>query len=54
MIERDENKPEDADQFDLNPYLDELIKIVKDGQFEDISDQPHYFENLARKIKSNE
>ncbi len=47
-------KVQDADQFDLNPYLEELIKIVKDGQFEDITDQPHYFENLARQIKSTE
>ena len=47
-------KVQDADQFDLNPHLEDLNTIVKNGKFKDISDQPHYFENLARKIKSIE
>jgi len=42
----------DADEFDLNPHLEDLNIIVKNGNFKDITDQPHYFENMARKIKS--
>jgi len=42
----------DADEFDLNPHLEDLDTIVKNGNFKDITDQPYYFENLARKIKS--
>lgn len=44
----------DADEFDLNPHLEDLNTIVKQGNFKDITNQPHYFENLARKIKSLE
>ena len=44
----------DADEFDLNPHLEDLNTIVKNGNFKDITDQPHYFENLARKINSLE
>ena len=44
----------DDDQFDLNPYLENLNTIVKAGNFKDITDQPHYFENLARKKNSKE
>jgi PHD/YefM family antitoxin component YafN of YafNO toxin-antitoxin module len=44
----------DADEFDLNPHLEDLNTIVKNGNFKDITDKPHYFENMARKIKSVE
>ena len=44
----------DAEEFDLNPHLEDLNTIVKNGNFKDITDQPHYFENMARKIKSLE
>ena len=47
-------KVNEADQFDLNPHLEDLNTIVKNVNFKDITDQPHYFENMARKIKSIE
>jgi len=47
-------KINDSDQFDLNPHLEDLNTIVKNGNFKDITDQPHYFENMARRIKSIE
>ena len=31
--------------FDFNPYLQELLDIVKNDNFIDITDQPNYFEN---------
>ena len=42
----------DVEDFDLNPHLEDLSTIVKNGNFKDITDQPHYFENMAHKIKS--
>lgn len=48
---------ETADNFDFNPYLDELIKIAQGDDWEDITDQPHYFENMVRELftkKSND
>ena len=42
----------DADEFDLNPHLEDLKTIVKNGNFKDITDQPHYFENMVREIKN--
>lgn len=47
-------KINDGDQFDFNPFIEDLNTIVKNGNFTDIADQPHYFENLARLLKSNE
>ena len=43
----------DADEFDLNPHLEDLNTIVKNGNFKDITDQPHYFENVLQKLKSS-
>ena len=43
----------DTDEFDLNPHLEDLNTIVKNGNFKDITDQPHYFENVLRKLKSS-
>jgi len=51
---QDQLRVNDADQFDLNPHLEDLNTIVRNGNFKDITDQPHYFENMARKIKSLE
>ena len=44
----------DSDEFDLNPHLEDLNAIVKSGQFEDISDQPHYFKKMAQDFIKNE
>ena len=41
----------DSDEFDLNPHLEDLNRIVKNGKFKDISDQPNYFENIVWSIK---
>ena len=49
---QNELKARDAEEFDLNPFLDELNTIVKNGHFEDITDQPDYFEKMARRVKS--
>ncbi len=43
-----------AESFDLNPYLQDFIDILQNDQFEDITDDDHYFENFARKIKSKD
>jgi hypothetical protein len=44
----------DSDEFDLNPHLEDLNAIVKNGQFEDISNQPHYFRKMAQDFIKNE
>ena len=44
----------DADDFDFNPFLEELNAIVRNGNFKDITDQPQYFENRAKRLKSIE
>ena len=49
---RNERTVKDADEFDLNPFLEDLNTIVKNGHFEDITDQPNYFEKMARRVKS--
>ena len=43
----------DADEFDLNPHLEDLNTIVNNGNFKDITGQPHYFENVLQKLKSS-
>jgi len=43
-----------ADSFDLNPYLQDFIDILQNDQFEDITNNDHYFENFVRKVKSGE
>ncbi len=43
-----------ADPFDLNPFLQDFIDILQNDQFEDITNNDHYFENFVRKVKSGE
>ncbi|MFZ5517332.1 MAG: hypothetical protein ACOY90_11875 [Candidatus Zhuqueibacterota bacterium] len=43
-----------AESFDLNPFLQDLIDIVNTDQFEDITDNDHYFENFVRKLNQGE
>ena len=47
-------KPSSAETFDLNPHLQDLIDIVKNDQFEDITDQDHYFRNFVRGQENSE
>lgn len=44
----------DTESVDLNFYLEDLKKIVTTGHFEDVTDQPQYFETIARKAKQRE
>ncbi|MBN2009043.1 hypothetical protein JW960_06840 [candidate division KSB1 bacterium] len=39
--------------FDLNPYLQDFIDIFNNDDFEDITDDDHYFENYVRKLKNS-
>jgi len=43
-----------AESFDLNPHLQDLIDIVENGQFEDITDDDHYFRNFVKELDSSE
>ncbi len=43
-----------AESFDLNPFLQDLINIVNTDQFENITDNDHYFENFVRKLNQGE
>ena len=43
-----------ADSFDLDPFLQDFIDILNNDQFEDITDDDHYFENFVRNIKTGE
>jgi len=43
-----------ADSFDLSPYLQDFIDILQNDEFEDITDDDHYFENFVRELKTGE
>ncbi len=53
-LQQQDSDSKSADQFNFNPHLQDFIDILNHDQFEDITDEGNYFQNLARSIKPGE